>query len=114
MLGGLRNYIRGPGSRPKSLLLPIIGLTLFSSIEVRGQTASTGAVTGVTLDSSGAAVPGVTIDLFDSSGTERVSATSDEEGRFGFLLLPPGTYELVAKKSDFKCEFSGSTDHLRR
>src|SRR6202008_2696557 len=31
-----------------------------------------------------------------------LSATSDENGRFAFLLLPPGTYELQASKIDFR------------
>jgi hypothetical protein len=35
-------------------------------------------------------------------GGERKSATSDENGRFGFPLLPPGKYELQASKQDFE------------
>ena len=67
-----------------------------------GQTASTGALTGVTLDPSGAVLPGVVVHLAKEGGGEKKSATSDENGRFGFLLLPPGRYELQASTLDFE------------
>jgi len=35
-------------------------------------------------------------------GSEARSATSDSNGRFGFFLLRPGTYELQASEVDFK------------
>jgi hypothetical protein len=67
-----------------------------------GQTASTGALTGVTLDPSGAGLPGVVVQLGKEGGGERKSVTSDQNGRFGVLLLPPGKYELQASKADFE------------
>src|SRR5947209_321145 len=66
------------------------------------QTASTGAVTGITSDSSGALVPDVDITLTKENSGETRSATSDDEGRFGVLLLSPGAYDLKAKKSNFE------------
>jgi hypothetical protein len=59
-------------------------------------------VIGVTLDASGAAVPDVTVNLVNRKTGEALSATSDENGRFAFLLLPPGGYELRARKTDFR------------
>jgi Carboxypeptidase regulatory-like domain/TonB dependent receptor len=67
-----------------------------------GQTASTGALTGLTLDPSGAVLPGVTLHLKNPDGSEAKSSTSDDNGRFAFFLLPPGTYEVQAGKVDFK------------
>jgi Carboxypeptidase regulatory-like domain/TonB dependent receptor len=67
-----------------------------------GQTASTGALTGLTMDPAGAVLPGVTLHLRNEIGSEAKSATSDNNGRFGFFLLPPGTYEVQASKADFK------------
>jgi carboxypeptidase family protein/TonB-dependent receptor-like protein len=78
----------------------VIGLGLVS--RTSGQTASTGAVTGVTLDPSGGVVPGVVVHLAKEGGGEGKSATADENGRFGFLLLPPGRYELQASAPDFE------------
>jgi hypothetical protein len=77
-----------------------IGFGLASPLE--SQTASTGALTGATLDPSGAVVPAVTLHLAKLDGTEKTSAISDEHGRFGFILLSPGTYELHASKTDFE------------
>ena len=67
-----------------------------------GQTASTGALTGVTLDPSGAVLSGVVVHLAKEGGSERKSATSDENGRFAFLSLPPGKYELQTSTLDFE------------
>ena len=86
-----------------SMLLPrrwnfltLIALSLALAGEARGQTASTGALTGLTLDPSGAVLPGVTLHLRNDFGSEVKSATSDNNGRFGFFLLPPGNYEVQA------------------
>jgi len=68
---------------------------------VSAQTASTGALSGVTVDPSGAALPGVSIHLSRDGGSETRDTSSDDEGRFGFSLLPPGTYQLRADKTDF-------------
>jgi hypothetical protein len=73
---------------------------LLSSRNVYSQTASTGALTGVTLDSSGAVLAGVIVHLTRNGAEEKV-ATSDEQGQFRFSLLTPGTYELRASKADF-------------
>ena len=66
------------------------------------QTASTGALTGVTLDSSGALLPQVSIKVVKEDGNEVRVTNSDEEGRFGVLFLSPGSYRLKANKIDFE------------
>jgi hypothetical protein len=80
----------------------IIAICLGSVGQAWGQTASTGALTGITLDPFGAALPVVTIDLIRGDGSETRSALSDENGRFAFPLLPPGKYELHASKANFR------------
>src|SRR6201995_3329485 len=82
------------------LRLAALGLALAGP--AHGQTASTGALTGVTLDPSGAALPGVILHLTIENGSESKSIISDNAGRFAFFLLPPGTYEMQASKADFK------------
>jgi hypothetical protein len=67
-----------------------------------GQTASTGAMIGVVLDPSGAAVPGVMVGVERRDGIAVTSVDTDETGQFGVLLLEPGTYLLTASKSGFK------------
>src|SRR5215467_14499216 len=66
------------------------------------QTASTGAIAGVTKGPSGAVLPGVSIQLTGGVGDDARFAMSDQEGRFGFSLLAPGTYQLQTKKADFE------------
>ena len=65
------------------------------------QTASTGAITGVVLDPSGAVIPGVLVELSQGGYEEVRSFKSDENGQFGFVLLAPGTYQLRASKTGF-------------
>jgi len=79
----------------------IVPLTVVLVSYSYGQTAATGALTGVTLDPSGAVLPGVVLHLVNQDTAEAQSATSDEEGRFRFLLLSPGSYELHANKVAF-------------
>ena len=66
-----------------------------------GQTAVTGALAGVALDPSGVVVPGMVLHLRNNDTAEPLSATSDEEGRYRFLLLAPGGYQLDASKAGF-------------
>ena len=82
--------------------LGVTAIVLGLAPGVCAQTSSTGAVTGVTMDPTGAALPGVIVHLAKQGGGETKSATSDEGGRFGFPLLPPGMYELQASKTDFE------------
>ena len=82
--------------------LTVVALSLAYAGLFQGQTASTGALSGVTLDPSGAVLPGVILHLKNQDGSETKSATSDSNGRFAFFLLPPGTYEVQAGKGDFK------------
>lgn len=89
-----------PLRSPRWWVVLILGL-LFADA-VCAQTASTGAVIGLTLDPSGAVVPDVTVKLVNRKIGEALSATSDENGRFAFLLLPPGAYELRANKTNFR------------
>jgi hypothetical protein len=83
-------------------LLTLVALSLALAGGARGQTAATGALTGFTMDPSGAVLPGVTLHLKNQDGSEAKSATSDNNGRFAFFLLPPGTYEVQATKVDFR------------
>jgi hypothetical protein len=54
------------------------------------------------LDPSGAALPGVTVSLIKSDGSEASAFHTDKQGRFAFLSLAPGIYNLQANKSEFK------------
>lgn len=66
-----------------------------------GQTASTGSVVGKIFDPSGALIPDATVELVGHRLNESRSQSTDREGNFHFLLLPPGIYELRATQTGF-------------
>jgi Carboxypeptidase regulatory-like domain/TonB dependent receptor/TonB-dependent Receptor Plug Domain len=76
--------------------------SLAAATSISGQTASTGAVVGVTTDPSGSLLPGVSIRLSMHDNLSPSSSISDMNGAFVFPALPPGTYDLQATKIDFK------------
>lgn len=83
-----------------SLRLATICLVIGTS--VNGQTASTGALFGVTQGPTGAVLPEVSIQLTGDTSGETRTAISDQAGRFVFPLLPPGRYQLQTEKTDFE------------
>jgi len=88
--------------------------TAFSLVGISfGQTAATGALTGVVLDPSGAALPGLIVEISQQAGGEKKSATSDRSGGFDFLLIPPGKYELQLSATGFEpVSLSGIDVHV--
>ena len=60
-----------------------------------------GTIEGVVKDSSGAVLPGATVEA-RSGGSGVLTATSDASGNFRFPSVLPGTYEVTASLSGFK------------
>ncbi len=71
-------------------LLLMIGAT--ATLIAQEQTAT---FEGVITDPSGAALPGVTMELTSAKG-QKFTTTSDANGRYRFPSVPPGDYTLVA------------------
>jgi hypothetical protein len=78
------------------LVTLLLSGVLFSQTQI-----TTGVIQGTVLDSSGAVIPGATVEAHDLDNGVRQSATSDENGRFSFLALTAGKYEVSAKKENF-------------
>src|SRR4051812_14034352 len=97
MSNGLHQRRRG-WHRCSAFVLSMSIAVLVSST-LNSQTTSTGAATGVTLDPSGSVVAGVVVRIANQDTGVTASATSDNEGRFCFLLLRPGRYEVQASKT---------------
>lgn len=79
-------------------LLTLLSLLVPSSayaVEVTGQ------IRGETVDTDGLSVPGVTIVVTSPNVQGAPTATTDDDGRFFFPGLPPGTYIVTATKSAF-------------
>ena len=80
-----------------AVLLLVLSLTE----PVRAQLGNEGSVEGVVTDPSGAVIPGVTLTARNADTSATFTATADATGLFRFLILPVGTYELVAEHSGF-------------
>ena len=66
------------------------------------QSATSGAITGNAIDSTGAVVVGAEITLTnDATGDVRTAVTTSN-GTFLFPLLSPGSYTLKTSKAGFK------------
>lgn len=77
-------------------------LLCFAVGNMRGQVASSGAITGIISDQSGAVVPDVAVQVENAATGEVRSVVTSAEGRYNFPFLSPGTYKLTAKKGGFK------------
>lgn len=64
--------------------------------------AANGNIEGIVRDTTGAALPGVTVTVTNmDTGTARTSVTNDE-GVYRAILLPLGRYKIVAELQGFK------------
>jgi hypothetical protein len=65
--------------------------------------AQNGAIAGLVRDTSGAVLPGVTVDARSPALTERIrTAVTDGQGQYKILDLRPGTYSVTFTLTGFK------------
>ncbi len=64
---------------------------------VFAQSATTGSIEGTVTDSSGAAVPGVTVKVTSRNLISPQSVNTDDSGRYHISNLPPGRYSVVVE-----------------
>jgi len=62
---------------------------------------TTGVIQGNVQDEAGAFVPGSTVEVKNVDTNLTKTLTTDDDGRFVFLQLPPGRYTLTASKQGF-------------
>src|SRR3954447_4809561 len=77
-------------------LLPIL---IFVTVPLAAQT--TGSVSGHVTDTSGATLPGVTVEATSAALQGVRAATSDINGLYRLPLLPPGSYAVAFTLSGF-------------
>src|SRR5262245_23611969 len=66
------------------------------------QRATTGAVAGKVVDSSGAVLPGVTVTLKSAEALGTFTAVTDSAGTYRVANLPPATYDIRAELQGFQ------------
>ncbi|MEO8650403.1 MAG: TonB-dependent receptor [Acidobacteriota bacterium] len=62
--------------------------------QINAQSSTTGTVEGIVSDPNGAAVPSATVSISGGGLLREQTATSDQNGNFRFLQLPPGRYTV--------------------
>lgn len=76
------------------LLLMVLPSVAFASV-------TKGAIKGSTVDEGGLPIPGVLISITSDNLMGVRQSETDDEGRFRFVELPPGTYEVKAEMAAF-------------
>src|SRR5262249_44617768 len=70
-------------------------------IEVFAQ-ESRGTIAGLVVDSSGGALPGVTVTIVNTGTNAQVVQTTNSVGQYAALFLLPGTYTVTVELSGFQ------------
>ncbi|MDX6613737.1 MAG: hypothetical protein QOD75_2923, partial [Blastocatellia bacterium] len=80
----------------------VVLVFLFATVAF-SQASQTGGITGVVTDQSNAVMKGATVEIIDvGTGKSVRTLVTDDEGRFGATLLPPGAYRLEVTAANFK------------
>jgi hypothetical protein len=82
------------------IALAVLGVVCVMAAVARAQSPTTGQITGIVKDASGAVVGDARVTLTNAAGVQRETA-SDAAGRFAFALLPPGAYRVETEKTGF-------------
>ena len=93
--------LRSFATRVNGLSLCLLATLLFAGAAAGQTQITTGAIQGTILDANGAAVPGASVEVKNDETNFSRTATSDEDGRFVALQLPPGRYTVTVSKSGF-------------
>jgi hypothetical protein len=79
-----------------------LGIVLsLSAISAWAQTSQVGTVSGQVVDEQNAAIPGAAIKLTEISTNAAFDTTSNNDGRYVFSSVPPGTYNITFVKQGF-------------
>src|ERR687888_297561 len=83
-----------------SFLTIMLCLAVASSAAAQSQ-ITTGVIDGTVVDTSGAVLPGADVEVRNVDTNLARNLTTDRDGRFVALQLPPGRYTVTLKLSGF-------------
>src|SRR4029450_7175420 len=92
-------FLRSAGPRSLVGIVGVVALALV--VPARAQTPS-GEISGVVVDPSGSAVPGVTITLTSVATNAVREVQTNSAGLYVIPAIPPGIYTLKAHISGFR------------
>jgi hypothetical protein len=88
-----------------SLLLCLsLCLVVMAPTNMSAQSITSGDITGIVTDPSGAAVPNAAIAVTNMQTNASRSTTTNAQGSYRFALLPPGSYSITVKATGFGVE----------
>ncbi len=71
------------------------------SVNVLAQDITSGTIQGTVSDEQGAFIPGATVEARNTRTNFSKTFTTDSDGRYTFLSMPPGNYRVSATKQGF-------------
>jgi hypothetical protein len=79
----------------------LVASVFFNPGSAFAQNTTTGTVTGIVTDPTGAVIPAATVTLTDVSGGTPRTAVANSDGQYVFVNVPPGTYNISSTKAGF-------------
>ncbi|MGA7849318.1 MAG: carboxypeptidase regulatory-like domain-containing protein [Terriglobales bacterium] len=90
--------------RPISVLLAFLLAIVLPTNELNAQTTTSGGLTGVVTDKSGAVLPSADVEIKDTRKGNVQSTRTDREGVYRFFFLAPSPYTLTVAHEGFQEE----------
>lgn len=85
-----------------ALFMMVICLLAIHSLPASAQSQTTGRLTGTVRDEKGGVITGAEVTVTNDATGEERKATTDADGNYFVLLLPPVTYTVTITASGFK------------
>ncbi|MDM7922171.1 MAG: TonB-dependent receptor, partial [Pyrinomonadaceae bacterium] len=97
-------------ARVFAFVAPLFAVAILAG-GVFAQSGTTG-ISGTVVDQAGAVVPGATVTISNPATGLTRTTTTNANGRFSFLSIPPATYRLEIESAGFKKVVSSSVQAL--
>ena len=83
------------------LTAALAGLLFFQTVPAWSQVTTTGSISGLVTDQQNAAIGGAEVKLFDATTSSTQSTLTNETGRYIFVAVTPGVYDITVSKDGF-------------